>query len=199
RLGGRRHPPRRRRCSRERFRLRTESAPACTPRRRSGRSWESSGSQRSPSPRRRLRAPRALCRSRACSMPPRAPELRRLLLSSAEATSRLLSVVKCGTTSWTKGRTAKWTMWSSRSLVAGCHPCKRPEGDEMSVMLLHQKVKDGSVDQAEKAARDLFAALDRVRPEGIRYASTRVADSSTFVAVLELTDGGDDPRLGIPE
>jgi len=69
----------------------------------------------------------------------------------------------------------------------------------MSVMLLHQKVKDGSVDQAEKAARDLFAALDRVRPEGIRYASTRVADSSTFVAVLELTDGGDDPRLGIPE
>jgi hypothetical protein len=38
----------------------------------------------------------------------------------------------------------------------------------MSVMLLHKKVKDGSVEQAEAAARDLFAALDRVRPEGIR-------------------------------
>jgi hypothetical protein len=26
--------------------------------------------------------------------------------------------------------------------------------------------------------RELFATLDRVRPEGLRYASTRVADSS---------------------
>jgi hypothetical protein len=58
------------------------------------------------------------------------------------------------------------------------------EGDEMSVMLFHQKVKDKSVEQAEAAARDLFAALDRMRPEGIRYASTRVADSLTFVALL---------------
>ena len=69
----------------------------------------------------------------------------------------------------------------------------------MSVMLLHQKVKDGSIEQAEAAARDLFATLDRVRPEGIRYASTRVADSSTFVALLELADGGEDPRSAIPE
>jgi len=36
-----------------------------------------------------------------------------------------------------------------------------------------QKVKDGSVEEAAAAARDLFATLDRVRPEGIRYASTR--------------------------
>jgi hypothetical protein len=69
----------------------------------------------------------------------------------------------------------------------------------MSVMLLHQKVKDGRVEQAEAAARDLFATLDRVSPEGIRYASTRVAGSSTFVALLELTDGSEDPRLAIPE
>jgi len=69
----------------------------------------------------------------------------------------------------------------------------------MSVMLLHQKVKDGKVEEAEAAARDLFAALDRVRPEGIRYASTRVADSSTFVAFVELADGTDDPRPAIPE
>ena len=69
----------------------------------------------------------------------------------------------------------------------------------MSVMMVHQKVKDGSVDAAEAAARDLFATLARVRPEGIRYASTRVADSSTFVAVLELADGTDDPLPGIPE
>jgi len=69
----------------------------------------------------------------------------------------------------------------------------------MSVMLLHQKVRDGSVEQAEDAVRDLFATLDRVRPEGIRYASTRVSDSSTFVILLELADGIEDPRSAIPE
>ena len=69
----------------------------------------------------------------------------------------------------------------------------------MSVMLLHQNVKDGDVERAEAAAHELFAALARVRPEGIRYASTRVVDSSTFVALLELSDGGEDPRLAIPE
>jgi hypothetical protein len=51
----------------------------------------------------------------------------------------------------------------------------------MSVIMVRQKVKQGSVDAAEAAARDVFATLDRVRPPGIRYASTRVVDSSTFV------------------
>ncbi|HKD33415.1 MAG TPA: hypothetical protein VKB73_08090 [Gaiellaceae bacterium] len=69
----------------------------------------------------------------------------------------------------------------------------------MSVRLLHQKVKDESVEEAEAAVRDMFATLDRMRPEGIRYASTRVADSSTFVAVLELVDGSEDRLTAIPE
>ena len=69
----------------------------------------------------------------------------------------------------------------------------------MSVTLVRQKVKDESVEQGEAAVRDLFATLDRVRPEGLRYASTRVADSSTFVILLELADGGEDPRPAIPE
>jgi hypothetical protein len=43
----------------------------------------------------------------------------------------------------------------------------------MSVMMVRQKVKDGSVEEAAAAARDLFSTLDRVRPEGLRYASTR--------------------------
>jgi hypothetical protein len=69
----------------------------------------------------------------------------------------------------------------------------------MSVTLVRAKVKDGSVEQAEAAAREMFAALERVRPEGIRYASTRVGDSSTFVALFELADGSEDSRLAIPE
>src|SRR5262245_23959422 len=68
----------------------------------------------------------------------------------------------------------------------------------MSVTLLRQKVKDETVDDAEAAVRDLFATLDRVRPEGLRYASTRVAGTSTFVILTELADG-EDPRPAIPE
>jgi hypothetical protein len=68
----------------------------------------------------------------------------------------------------------------------------------MSVMLLHQKVKDGSVEDAEAAARQLFSALARVQPEGLRYASTRVADSSTFVAVIELKTAAKTPGQRSP-
>jgi len=69
----------------------------------------------------------------------------------------------------------------------------------MSVTLVRQKVKDGSLEEAEAAVRDWFAALDRMRPEGLRYASTRVVDSSTFVILTELADGIEDPRPAIPE
>src|SRR5215469_18568730 len=101
----------------------------------------------------------------------------------------------------------------SRPPVPACHPCdgqlgpddraaaRRPERkeDEMSVMMVRQKVKDGSVEEAEAAARELFATLIRLRPEGLRYASTRVVDGSTFVALFELDDGIEDPRPAIPE
>jgi hypothetical protein len=78
---------------------------------------------------------------------------------------------------------------------------RRPNAkeDEMSVVMVRQKVKDGSVEEAEAVARDLFATLDRVRPQGLRYASTRVVDSSTFVALIDLADGVEDPRPAIPE
>lgn len=69
----------------------------------------------------------------------------------------------------------------------------------MSVVMVRQKVKDASIEEGEAAVRDLFATLDRVRPEGVRYASTRVVDSSTFVILLELAEGVEDPRPAIPE
>jgi hypothetical protein len=68
----------------------------------------------------------------------------------------------------------------------------------MSVTMVRQKVKAGSVEDAEAAVRGWFAALDRERPEGLRYASTRV-DGSTFVILTELADGSEDPRQAIPE
>ena len=70
--------------------------------------------------------------------------------------------------------------------------------DEVSVTLVRQKVKDGHVEEAEAAVNEWFAALDRERPEGLRYASTRV-DNSTFVILTEVADGIEDPRPAIPE
>ena len=69
----------------------------------------------------------------------------------------------------------------------------------MSVTMVRAKAKDGTLEEAEAAARDLFATLNRVRPEGLRYASTRVADSSTYVILLELAEGIEDPREALPE
>jgi hypothetical protein len=61
----------------------------------------------------------------------------------------------------------------------------------MGVTMVRQKVKDGRVEEAEAAARNLFATLDRVRPEGLRYASTRVPPSRM---IARLRCGG--PRRG---
>jgi hypothetical protein len=69
----------------------------------------------------------------------------------------------------------------------------------MSVTMVRQKIKDGGLEEAEAAVRDLFATFDRVGLEGVRYASTRVVDSSTFVILFELAEGIEDPRMTIPE
>jgi hypothetical protein len=69
----------------------------------------------------------------------------------------------------------------------------------MSVIMVRQKVKEGSVEAAEAAAHEVFATLARVRPAGIRYASRRVVDGSTLVILTELADGSEDGRRAIPE
>jgi hypothetical protein len=69
----------------------------------------------------------------------------------------------------------------------------------MSVTMVQQKIKDESVEKADAAVRDLFATFDRVGLDGVRYASTRVVDSSTYVILLELAEGIEDPRMAIPE
>jgi hypothetical protein len=78
-------------------------------------------------------------------------------------------------------------------------PAAEPKEDAMSVTMVRQKIKDGSIEEAEAAVRDLFATFDRVGLEGVRYASTRVVDSSTCVILFELADGIEDPRMAIPE
>jgi len=60
------------------------------------------------------------------------------------------------------------------------------------------QVKEEHVSDAEAAAKRMFAAIEREGLEGIRYASIKLDDGVTFVAVLELEDGIENPIPALP-
>jgi hypothetical protein len=70
----------------------------------------------------------------------------------------------------------------------------------MSVMMVTAKVKADKVADVEAAAQRMFTALQQKQPEGVRYASCKLLDGVTFVAILELEqEGGQNPLVAIPE
>jgi hypothetical protein len=69
----------------------------------------------------------------------------------------------------------------------------------MSVMMVRSTVKAESVGDVEAAARTMFDAIEKAQPDGVRYASCRLGDGVTFVAVLEIDDGIDNPLAALPE
>ena len=60
-------------------------------------------------------------------------------------------------------------------------------------------LKEEHVAEAEAAVKRMFAAIEREGLEGIRYASVKLEDGVTFLALLELEDGVENPLLGLPE
>jgi hypothetical protein len=67
----------------------------------------------------------------------------------------------------------------------------------MSMLLVRQKIKEGSVDEAAAAVRELFTTLTRAsRGRALRVDTG--GDSATFVILLERADGSADPRPTIP-
>jgi hypothetical protein len=69
----------------------------------------------------------------------------------------------------------------------------------MTVMMLRATVKDEHVAEVEEAATKMFAAIEAAGLDGVRYASCRAADGVTYVALLELEDGIENPLPTIPE
>lgn len=53
--------------------------------------------------------------------------------------------------------------------------------------------------QLDAAIERLFAAVHRQQPAGVRYWYGRLPDGATYVALLELDDGVDNPLPGLPE
>lgn len=69
----------------------------------------------------------------------------------------------------------------------------------MSVLTIQAKVREENIADAEAAARKMFAAIDAAQPQGVRYASGKLADGVTFLVLLELEEEGQNPLVAIPE
>ncbi|WP_369261026.1 hypothetical protein [Streptomyces sp. R35] len=69
----------------------------------------------------------------------------------------------------------------------------------MTVLMVRSTAKPESVGELEEALKKMFAAIERERPAGVRYASYRLPDGVTYVAQLELADGVENPLPAIAE
>ena len=69
----------------------------------------------------------------------------------------------------------------------------------MSVHMVEAKVRREGVADIQAAAKKVFAAIDEAQPEGLRYASCLLPDGETFLALLQLDDGLENPLPGLPE
>jgi hypothetical protein len=65
--------------------------------------------------------------------------------------------------------------------------------------MVRSNVKAENVQQVEAAVKRVFAAIERKQLKGIRYASCRLSDGVTYVALLKLDDGVDNPLPTLPE
>ncbi len=69
----------------------------------------------------------------------------------------------------------------------------------MRTLLVRSKVQAAYISEVEAAVKRVFVALEKTQPKGIRYASCRLPDGVTYVALLELDDGVENPLPSYPE
>ena len=68
-----------------------------------------------------------------------------------------------------------------------------------TMLMLHATVRPDCVAELETAVEKMFAAIEAARPEGLHYSSVRSSDGVTFVAILALDEGVENPLPVIPE
>jgi hypothetical protein len=69
----------------------------------------------------------------------------------------------------------------------------------MSLLTIRATIKPDAVSEVESAARDLFAAIATLSPPNLRYGSVRLADGVTFLIMLQVEDGTENPLPQLPE
>jgi hypothetical protein len=63
----------------------------------------------------------------------------------------------------------------------------------MTVLIVRYEVREEAMVEVEAGMAEVMAAVERHRPAGVRDAVGKLADGVTFVGVLELADGVDNP------
>lgn len=69
----------------------------------------------------------------------------------------------------------------------------------MHVMMFRATAKPEHTGDLEAAVKTMFAAISRQQPKGVKYASSRLADSTTYIILLALENPADNPLPAIPE
>jgi hypothetical protein len=69
----------------------------------------------------------------------------------------------------------------------------------MSLLVIRASIKPEAVAAVEAAAAELFAALDRHRPANLRYGSCRLVDGTTYLILLQVDEGTENPLPALPE
>ena len=68
----------------------------------------------------------------------------------------------------------------------------------MNILTVTSKVNEEHIADAQAAVDKLIAALEQAKPEGVRYAVTKLSDGVTIVAFLELEPGQEHPLRDFP-
>jgi hypothetical protein len=69
----------------------------------------------------------------------------------------------------------------------------------MTVQIVRFTTGETDVPEVEAAVAEMVAAIHRAQPPGTRFASWKLADGVTFLNVLELADGVENPLPAIAE
>jgi hypothetical protein len=69
----------------------------------------------------------------------------------------------------------------------------------MNVQMARFKVKSDSVKEFEDAVHRVFGVVEQKLPKGIRYTISRLSDGMTYVGLLELDEGVENPLPTLPE
>ncbi len=68
----------------------------------------------------------------------------------------------------------------------------------MTLQIVRFTTSPEQVDEVDSAAAELFSAVEKAQPEGMRYLATRHPDRPQFELLLHLADGVDNPLPSIP-
>jgi hypothetical protein len=67
------------------------------------------------------------------------------------------------------------------------------------IITIQAPMKEEHMAETEAAVQRMVAALQREQPEGVRYASLKLVDAATFLALVEIEDPDNNPLFALPE